>query len=158
MPTATTNGATSGVAFDPDELAKYIARFDIGNPSDAEAANAAKLIRRMMASNGLRFVDAMERADVKQALDRHLQPVREDSAELKEAFAKVTELAEQLTREREISAQLREDLTRQRSSGAAAQQARASPPRPSSGGLVDGWFMATVVMIGLALMIAAAFR
>src|SRR5580658_1331001 len=100
---ATTNGAASGAAFDPEELAKYIARFDTCNPSDAEAANAAKLIRRMMASNGLRFVDAMERADVKQALDRHLQPVREDSAELKEAFAKVTELAEQLTREREIS-------------------------------------------------------
>ena len=76
----------------------------------------------MLANNGLRFVDVMERADVKQALDAQLQPVREDSPELKEAFGKGTELAGDLAREREISAALREQLARLRSCRAPAGQ------------------------------------
>src|ERR1700694_5974584 len=103
------------MAFDTQEFAKLMARFDTGNASEAEAMSAARVMRRMVASEGLRFVNVMERADVKKALDAQLQPVREDSAELQEAFGKITELAEQLAREREISAQLREQCDRLRS-------------------------------------------
>src|ERR1022692_1471929 len=61
---------------DPERLAALLGRFDIGNPSDAEALNAARMIRRMVSSAVVRFVDAREQADVREALDRALQPVR----------------------------------------------------------------------------------
>ena len=80
MPAAASNG--TGVTFDAEKFVSLIARFDTCNPSEAEAMSAAKLMRRMVAGAGLRFVDAMETAKVKKALDAQLQPVREDNAEL----------------------------------------------------------------------------
>ena len=64
------------MAFDAQEFAKLMARFDTGNASEAEAMSAARMMRRMVASEGLRFVDVMERADVKKALDAQLQQSR----------------------------------------------------------------------------------
>src|ERR1700676_5284850 len=143
------------MAFDPEEFAKLMARFDTGNASEAEAVSAARMMRRMVASEGLRFVDVMERADVKKDLDAQLQPVREDSAELKEAFAKVTELAKALAQEREISTRLREQL-------AACSASGANPSAPaagvSPGSLVNGWLEAFAAALAAALMIAAALK
>jgi hypothetical protein len=86
MPGAANNG------FDPEDFAKLMASFDTGNPSEAEATNAGRMLRRSLASNGLGLVDVMGRADVMQALEVRLQPVREESPQLKEAFAKITQL------------------------------------------------------------------
>jgi hypothetical protein len=138
MPTASQNG------FDANEFARVMARFDTGNPSEAEAMNAARLLRRMVASNGLRFVDVMERSDVKQALDAQLQVVREENVELKAAFEKVTELAELLAEERKSKAALERQLVNICLAGGGA-----------STGLVNGALVAVVVIVAGALMIAA---
>ena len=74
--------------FDAERFATLVGRFDLGNPSEAEAINAARVIRRTLAEHNLRFVDAMGRADVMQALDTQFQAVREDSEELKTALRK----------------------------------------------------------------------
>jgi len=55
----------------------------------------------MVAKEGLRIVDVCERADVRKAVDDQLQPVRQDSLELKEAFEKIRQLADLLAQERQ---------------------------------------------------------
>jgi hypothetical protein len=42
--------------FDAEEFAKLMARFDLGNGSEAEAMSAARMMRRKLAGEGLRFV------------------------------------------------------------------------------------------------------
>ena len=145
------------MAFDPEEFAKLMARFDTGNPSDAEAASAARMMRRMVASEGLRFVDVMERADVKKALDAQLQPAREDSAELKEAFGKITELAQALARERDVSTQLRKECDLLRS-GSPPPPAPSMPVAGIPAGLVNGWLEAITVALAVVLLIASAVK
>lgn len=146
------NGTSNGL--DADAFAKCIARFDIANPSEAEAMNAARALRRMVAREGLRFVDVMERADVKQALDAQLQPVREDSPELKEAFGKVAQLAEALAREKEITARLRTQLAAGPLGGTisgAGAMARA----------IGGWNEVIVIVVtglGALLLVLGALR
>jgi hypothetical protein len=54
--------------------------------------NKGRAMRRMVAADGLRLVDVLGRADVMQALDAQLQPVREVSPELMEARRLVEEL------------------------------------------------------------------
>ena len=51
--------------------------------------NAALMMRRMIAERNMRLVDVFGRADVTQALDALLKPVREESEELKAAFLEV---------------------------------------------------------------------
>lgn len=133
--------------------AKLVASYDIGNPSEAEAMNAARLIRRRLWVLGLRFVDVMERADVKEALDALVQPVREDRSDLNEAFVKITELAELLAKERETVVSLRAELARNAPAGAA----RAGP-NDADAGLVNGVLVAMAVLVVTALLIAAALR
>lgn len=145
--------ATPKNGLDAQEFARLMARFDTGNSSEAEAMNAIRVLRRMVAEAGLRFVDVMGRADVKQALDAQMQPVREDSVELKEAFGKIAELADLLAKERELSAGLR-----QRLAGAPpAGQARTRRAR-ADGGLVNGGLIAVTVLIVVMLLAGAAFR
>jgi C4-dicarboxylate-specific signal transduction histidine kinase len=133
--------------FDAREFARLMARFDTGNPSEAEAMNAGRALRRMVAGHNLRLVDVFERSDVKQALDDQLQVVREESSELREAFAKITELADLLARERETAAELQ-----RRGSRASVTS------RNDAVGLVNGGLVAAVVLIASALMIAAAMH
>ena len=52
MSSAVNNG------FDPEEFAELITSFDTGNPSETEAMNAGRLLRRLLMS-GLRLVDVM---------------------------------------------------------------------------------------------------
>ena len=138
MPTAPQSG------FDANEFAKLMARFDTGNPSEAEAMNAARLLRRMVASNGLRFVDVMERGEVKHALDAQLQVVREENTELKEAFEKVTELAELLAAERKSKTALEGQLANVYAASGGG-----------STGLVNGTLVVVVVVVAGVLMIVA---
>jgi hypothetical protein len=137
MPGAASNG------FCPERFAALMARFEVANPSEAEAMNAARAMRRMVALNNLRFVDVMGRADVMAALDVQLQPLREESAEAKQALQQVTalreeltertrnvrELAERLKQEEETNEGLRKELkavTRQ-----AHRQAPSAAPSPA---------------------------
>jgi len=139
MPGAASNG------FCPERFAALMARFEIANPSEAEAMNAARALRRMVAMNNLRLVDALERADVKQALDAQLQPLREESPEIKAALEQaaslreeltertrnVRELAELLKKQEETTEGLRKELMAvTRRSG--QQQSRASAPSPAA--------------------------
>jgi hypothetical protein len=132
--------------FDAERFATLVGRFDLGNPSEAEAINAARVIRRTLAEHNLRFVDAMGRADVMQALDTQFQPVREDSEELKTAFAEITKYAELATQYAETITDLRRRL--------------ASTPRVmvERAGLVNGGVVALAVVLALALMLMAEFH
>ena len=129
--------------FDPGTFAKLMARFDTVNSSDAEAMNAALSMRRMVAAEGLRIVDVLERADVKQALDAQLQPVREDSPELKAAFLEVAKYAE-------LAKKLAETVNELREKSASGTRPSAEPV-----GLVNGGLVAFVVLAAIVLMIAA---
>jgi hypothetical protein len=146
------------MAFDPVEFAKLMARFDTGNSNEAEAMNAMRVIRRMVVSDSLRFVDVMQRADVKEALDIQLQPVREESPELKEAFGKITELADGLAREKELTAKLREELVNWASGAQGAAPPTGPLPRAFEGGLVGGGLVAAVSVLSAVLMIIAVFQ
>ncbi len=145
MPGAASNG------FCPDRFAALLARFETANPSEAEAINAARALRRMVAMNNLRFVDALGRGDVIAALDVQLQPVREENPQVKaaqeqalalreeltERTRNVREMAELLKREEETSEALRKELkalTRKPAQRQAPSVAGPSPapPRASS--------------------------
>jgi hypothetical protein len=152
MPALTSNG------FDAERFAALWAGFDGGNGNDAEAASKFRALRRMALAENIRIIDLMGRADVMAALDVQLRPAREDSPELTEAFGTITELAEKLAREKEITAALRgeiDDLL------ATATDATSSPnivPPRGSDGLVNGGLVAAVSIVAVALMIAAAFQ
>lgn len=151
--------------FDARRFALLMAGFDTGNPSETEAMGKARALRRMVAAAGLRIVDVMGRADVKQALDDQMEPLREESRELQEAREEaaalraeltertrdVRELAELLTQERETSAAMQRELAAVRS---RANQARPMPA-PVSHCLVGGGFVAAVVVMVVALLAAS---
>ena len=140
MPEATIN------AFDAERFAALIARFDTSNPSEAEAMNAARALRRMLSDHQLRLVDAMARTDAMQALDALLQPVREDSAELKEAFLQVAKYAE-LARE---LAERVSDLRQKIATGGGEQVRRGGP--------ISGVLAALVLLASLTLMLLAEYH
>jgi hypothetical protein len=98
----------------------------------------ARALRHMATVAGLRVIDIMGRTEVIEALDAQLQPLREDSPELKAAFVKITELADTVKI-------LRQQL------GAAGNGSRNEGPL--SGGLV-----ALVLFIAATLMIVAALH
>jgi hypothetical protein len=143
---------------EPDRFAALWAGCDTGNGNEAEAVNKFRALRRMAAMDNARIIDLMGRADVSAALDAQLQPVREESPQLKEAFGKIADLAEALAREKKIAAQLREELDNG-NAFAAASAARPVPPRlVSDAGLVNGGLVAAVSVVAAVLMIAAAFQ
>jgi hypothetical protein len=47
-----------------------------GNPSEAEAKGKGGALRRMVAAKNIRLVDALELPEIREAIDRQLQPVR----------------------------------------------------------------------------------
>jgi len=149
MPRAAQNG------LEPDRFAALWAGCDTGNGNEAEAVSKFRQLRRMVVGEKARIVDLMGRADVMAALDAQLEPIREESPELTEAFGKVAELAEALARERQITAGLREQLDNGDASAAAS--AGMSPARVSDGGLVNDGLVAAVSIATVALMIAALF-
>jgi hypothetical protein len=149
----------SSNSFDPEEFVKLIASFDTGNPSEAEAMTAGRLMRRSLVTHGLRLVDVMGRPDVIQALDDQLQPVREESPELKEAFQKVADLADLAKQREDIIDELQQELAR----GAGNCACPMTPSRASQGGLVsaglvNGVLVAAVSLATITLLIASAFR
>ena len=153
-------------AFDPQRFAALVARFHVSNPNDAEASGAGRLLRREAGKAGLRLVDLVYRADVMVALDAALKPVREapdkaaldaaqaEAAELRAKLAavlpKVTELTEELIREKQLTARLRG----QRPAGAVKQRQRNPQSEPTAG----GWLAALTALAAAGMMIASAFR
>jgi len=140
--------------------------FDTGNPSEAEAMTAGRLMRRLLVTHGLRLVDVMGRTDVMQALDAQLQPVREESPELKEAFQKVADLAD-LAKQREETAKQREETIDELQQELAGRAGSGASPIPQahvsdgglvSAGLVNGVLVAAVSFAAIALLIASAFQ
>ena len=162
-------GAANNNGFDARRFAALMAGFDTGNACEAEAMNKARAMRRMVAAAGLRFVDVMERADVKQALDDQMEPVREESRELQEArkeaavlreelterIRDVRKLAELLTVERNNAGELRRELAVVSGAGKPfnARPAPAPDSEPVNGGLV-----AVVVVIVVTLLVASTLR
>jgi hypothetical protein len=59
-----------------DRFAALTAGFDIGNPSDEEAVSKGIMMRRMAAEKNIRIIDAWELPEIREAIDRQLQPVR----------------------------------------------------------------------------------
>lgn len=157
--------------FDPGRFAAFVASF-VSNPNEAEAMTGARMMRREGAKpGGKRVVDLFYRADVMAALDAALQPVREtpdraaldavqaECAELRAKLAavvpKATELADDLRREKELTAELTARLRGQSPAGAAKQgQRNPLPLAPSAG----GWLAALAALAAAATMIASAFN
>jgi hypothetical protein len=125
-------------SFDAERFAALWAGFDTGNANEAEAVGKARALRHMATAAGLRVIDVMGRTEVIEALDAQLQPLREDSPELKAAFVKITELADTVKI-------LRQQL------GAAGNGSRQEGPL--SGGLV-----ALVLFMAATLMTVAALH
>lgn len=140
MPGAPTND------FDAERFAALMGRFDTGNPSEAEAMNAARALRRMLVEKKVRLVDAIGRPDVMRALDALLQPVREESEELKAAFLEIAKYAELARQHAETVNELRR------------QMAAPAPGGTAPADLVNRRLVAVVVMVAVALMIAAEFH
>jgi hypothetical protein len=142
-------------------FAALVAGFDAGNPSEAEAMGKARMMRRMAVAKGLRLVDVFELPEIRKAIDDQLQPVRGAStdaaakAEVEElrgklaaVVPKVRELTEALTREKELTAQLR-------------GQSHPSPSYVVTSPCVgaQSWlFEGAVVVAGLVLIVIAVFR
>jgi len=155
--------------FDPERFAALVASFE-NNPNEAEAMNAARMFRRAAKGPGLRVVDLFYRADVMAALDTALQPVREtpdraaldavqaECAELRAKLAavvpKATELADELRREKELTAELTARLRGQSPAGAAKQGQRNPLPEDTAG----GWLAALAALAAAVMMIASAFN
>jgi hypothetical protein len=158
-------------AFDPQRFAALVASFE-NNPNEAEAMNAARMLRRAAKGHHppLRVVDLFYRADVMAALDAALQPVREtpdravldaaqtECAELRAKLAavlpKVTELTDELIREKELTAELTARLRGQNPAGAAKQGQGNPLSEPTAG----GWLAALAALAAAGMMIASAFR
>ncbi len=150
-------GAANNNGFDARRFASLMARFDMGNPSEAEAMNAARAMRRMVENAGVRFVDVMERAEVKEALDDQMQPVREHSPELQKAREEASALRQELTERTRDVRELAELLRRERAQ-AGKQATKPAPAPASSFGPMNGGVIAAVVVIVLLLLVTSAFH
>jgi hypothetical protein len=147
MPNAAKNG------FDPELFAKLMARSDTGNPSEAEAISAFRLLRRSLVVEDLRLVDVMGRTDVMRALDVQLQPVREKSPELKAALLD-NEMLVDLAKERE---EYINDLQKDMKEAPRWASSLQSPQILIDKLLGDG-LLAAVSLAVCALLIEAVFR
>lgn len=159
MPTVANQG------FEAARFAALWAGLDAGNSNEAEAVSKFRALRRMAVGENVRIIDLMGRADVLAALDAQLKPVREESPELKDAFGKITQLADDLAREKEISEELREQVddllatvNEVASTPVIPPQAWPRPGRGASDGLVNAGLVAAVSIVAVALMIASAFQ
>jgi hypothetical protein len=143
---------------DAERFAALWAGLDAGNGSEAEAVSKFRALRRMVVAENVRIIDLVCRADVMAALDAQLQLAREESPELKEAFGKITELADALAREKEMTAELRGEIDDLLLAGNKATASPSwSPPRASDD-LVNGGLIAAVSVVAVALMVAAVFQ
>ena len=140
-----------------ERFAALWAGCDAGNANEAEALSKFRLLRRMVIAENLRIVDAMGRADVMRALDAQLEPVREESPDLKAAFLQVAQLAELANERQELIAELQEELVAMSCPGISSVPARRAQP-VSSGELVNGGLVAALAIIAALLMLAALFQ
>ena len=149
------------------QIEKQLQHISIALNTYNQIMTAGRLLTNLQWSNAQQ--DLMNLASIVQvgsglafslaALDAQLQLTREESPELKEAFAKITELADALAREREITAELRgqiDDLLLAGNETAPSPHIMAAPR--GSDGLMNGGLVAAVSVVAVALMIAAAFQ
>lgn len=66
-------------------FAALMAGFDTGNPSEEEAASKGRVLRRMAAEKNVRLVDAWELPEIREAIDKQLEPARASVEEETEA-------------------------------------------------------------------------
>ncbi len=147
-----------------------VAGFEIGNQSEAEAIGKGRMMRRMAVAKGLRLVDVFELPEIRKAIDDQIQPVRAantDSAAKAEAeelrgklavvVPKLREMTEALTREKELTAQLRRRSPAQQQHGAVSIGAVSGIDSPSLG--AQSWlFEVAVVVAALVLMVMGTFH
>ena len=150
-------------------FAALVAGFDAGNPSEAEAMGKARMMRRMAVAKGLRLVDVFELPEIRKAIDDQLQPVRSANTEcaakaeadelrgkLAVVVPKLREMTEALTREKELTAQLRRQSQRAQR-GAASNGKGSGVTSPSLG--AQSWLVElSAVVAAVVLMVMAAFR
>lgn len=151
MPGNTNNG------FDAGRFAAIWAGCDAGNSDEVEAVAKFRAVRRMVMAANLRIVDAMGRTDVMLALDAQLEPVREESPELKTAFLQVAQLAELANERQEMIDQLRQELARI-SSVRTTSRFTPTPARTTGDALVNGGLVAAVSIVAVILILAALFQ
>ena len=148
--------------FDSEQFAKYMASFDTGNPSEAEAINAARLLRRMCVESRCRLVDALGRTDVQRALDECLKPERETTPELQAAKEEIADLedcidrlqheqAQALQAARGESAALKACIERLQRERSASKRALPSDP-------VNGYLIAAVAVPSAVLLVMSMWR
>jgi hypothetical protein len=161
--------------FTPEEAQRFAALwagFETGNLSEFEAMGKGRIMRRMVAAKGLRIADALELPEIRKAIDDRLQVVRAantdnaavkaEADELRGKLAvvvpKVRELTEALTREKELTAQLRGQLqTRQEPQRMQSNGTGSGAATPSLG--AQSWlFELAAVVAAVVLVVMAAFR
>ena len=153
MPGSRNNGLNA------ERFAALWAGCDAGNANEAEALSKFRVLRRMVIAENLRIVDAMGRADVMRALDAQLEPVREESPELKAAFTQVAQLAELANERQELIAELQQELVAASCPGISSRPTRRARAQPvSSGELLNGGLEAALAIIAALLMLAALFQ
>ena len=145
---------TPNRTFNPEDFVELIGGFDTGNPSEAEAISAARLLRRMLVTHSLRLVDAMGRTDVMRALDAQFEPLREQPPELQDAREEIAELTEQAR----IREQIIDELQEERGSNRGTDVGSTTRKSVSGGGLVNEFVVAVASLAAIALLIASAFR
>jgi hypothetical protein len=144
--------------FDAREFAAFVASFT-NNPSEAEAVNGARMIYREAKRNGGgRIVDLFYRPDVMAALDANLQPVREapDAAKLAAAEAKAAELEAKLAAVVPKVTELADELSREKER--AAQWSPSTQGQDEGPQFAGGWFAVLAAMAAGILIIASVFR
>jgi hypothetical protein len=144
--------------FDAEEFAKFAAIFT-NNPTEHEAVNGARMMyREAKRDGGGRIVDLFYRADVMAALDGNLQPVREptDAAKLAAAEAEAAELRAKLGAVLPKVTELADELRREKEN--AAQCSTATHGQDEGPQFAGGWFAVLAAMAAGGLIIASVFR
>jgi hypothetical protein len=116
--------------------------------------NAGRLMRRSLVTHDLRLVDVMGRTDVMQALDAQLQPLREETPELKAAILEIAELTDVVRQRDKIIDALQQDRT----GGTGTCSNPMTLESVSGSDLVNGSLVAAVSLAAVVLLIASAFR
>jgi hypothetical protein len=147
---------------DARRFAALLAGFDTGNPSEEEAVAKARALRRMAVACGTRIIDALERADVRLAVDAQMQPKRLPGPELRSALEELSALRKELTERTRDVRRLAEFLKNERNAGRAhgtrSVATQVGGAREHSFGSQSWVFEILTILAAVALMVAAALN
>jgi len=139
---------------DAERFAALWAGCDLSNPSEAEALGKFKLVRRMVAAENLRIIDALELPEIVAAIDGQMQPARRSTgneAELRDHIARLEEAL--VARERD-AAELVDRYEAQLAHVTAKVKKTAQPHRGLGEFLSYTWSFAEWRMVVLLALIA----